>query len=79
MSKSPIDETLLATWQRHNSSMGVYQRITRLSKQASSLKLGMSPNHVVKNSRVSVNSRCLSQFRTHTHPSDEPTQKGDHT
>jgi len=28
VSKSPIDETLLATWQRHNSSMEVYQRIT---------------------------------------------------
>ena len=42
MSKSPIDETLLATWQRHNSSMGVYQRITRLSKQAGSLILRMS-------------------------------------
>jgi hypothetical protein len=43
MSKLPIDETILAMWQRHNSSMGVYQRITRLSKQAGSLFLGMSP------------------------------------
>jgi len=42
MSKLPIDETILAMWQRHNSSMGVYQRITRLSKQAGSLFLGMS-------------------------------------
>src|SRR5437868_15036671 len=42
MSKSPIDETLLATWQRHNSSMGVYQRITEVSKQAGSLIVRMS-------------------------------------
>ena len=43
MSKLPIDETILAMWQRHNSLMGVYQRITRLSKQASSLNVGKSP------------------------------------
>src|SRR5881227_2022187 len=42
VSKSPIDKTLLATWQRHNSSRGVYQRITRLFKQAGSLFLRMS-------------------------------------
>src|SRR5229473_613350 len=42
MSKLPIDETILAMWQRHNSLMGVYQRITRLSKQASSLNVGKS-------------------------------------
>src|SRR5260370_21767097 len=42
MSKLPIDETILAMWQRHNSSMGVYQRITRLSKQATSLNMGKS-------------------------------------
>ncbi len=42
MSKLPIDETILAMWQRHNSLMGVYQRITRLSKQASSLHVGKS-------------------------------------
>jgi len=42
MSKLPIDETILAMWQRHNSSMGVYQRITRMSKQATSLILKMS-------------------------------------
>src|SRR6266478_2127305 len=42
MSKLPIDETILAMWQRHNSSMAVYQRITRMSKQASSLNVGMS-------------------------------------
>src|SRR5205085_34523 len=42
VSKSPIDETLLAMWQRHNSSIGVYQRITEVSKQAGSLILRMS-------------------------------------
>ena len=35
-------------WQRHNSSMGVYQRITWLSKQAGSLILRMSPKVFVK-------------------------------
>ena len=49
MSKLPIDETILAMWQRHNSLMGVYQRITRLSKQAGSLILRMSPDIIDKN------------------------------
>src|SRR5258708_37878192 len=48
MSKLPIDETILAMWQRHNSSMAVYQRITRMSKQATSLNVGMSPNIIDK-------------------------------
>jgi len=51
MSKLPIDETILAMWQRHNSSMAVYQRITRLSKQATSLNVGKS--------QFSVNNRSL--------------------
>lgn len=42
-SNSPIDETLLASWRRHNSSMEVYQRSARLFKQATSLFLRMSP------------------------------------
>src|SRR5258708_2519202 len=42
VSKSLIDEALLATWQRHNSSMAVYQRITEMSKQAGSLNMGKS-------------------------------------
>jgi len=46
MSKLPIDETILAMWQRHNSLMGVYQRITLLSKQASSLNVGKSHSSV---------------------------------
>src|SRR5947207_3875182 len=49
MSKSPIDETLLATWQRHHSSMGVYQRITEVSKQAGSLIVRMSHFSVIEN------------------------------
>src|SRR5258706_14331250 len=51
MSKSPIDETLLATWQRHDSSRAVYQRITEMSKQAGSLILRMSPNIIDKYKR----------------------------
>src|SRR5437879_596982 len=53
VSKSPIDETLLATWQRHNSSIGVYQRITEMSKQAGSLILRMSLHYIVKNTNLS--------------------------
>jgi hypothetical protein len=52
MSKLPIDETILAMWQRHNSSMAVYQRITRLSKQATSLNVGKSHFSLAKNNML---------------------------
>jgi hypothetical protein len=45
VSKSPIDETLLATWRCHNSSMGIYQRRRYLLKQAASLISRMSLTH----------------------------------
>src|SRR5947209_1099382 len=48
VSKSSIDETLLVTWQRHYSSMGIYQRIRRLSKQAASLFSRMSPVRLIQ-------------------------------
>src|SRR5258706_11019439 len=34
--------SILVMWQRHNSSMVVYQRITQISKQATSLNVKMS-------------------------------------
>jgi hypothetical protein len=43
VSTTSIDGALLATWLCHNSSMGVYQRMRSLSKQAASLFSRMSP------------------------------------